>query len=45
VVSGRLPAGLKMAKYFGVQSTEITGTLTTVETRVFTAQVTDGAGN
>ncbi len=45
VVSGKLPAGLKMAKFFGVESTEITGTPTTVETSTFTAQVTDGAGD
>ena len=44
VVSGKLPAGLKMAKFFGVESTEITGTPTTVETKTFTVQVTDGAG-
>src|SRR5712691_6198324 len=44
VVSGKLPAGLKMAKFFGVESTEITGTPTKVETSTFTVQVTDGAG-
>jgi hypothetical protein len=43
VVAGKLPAGLKMARFFGVESTEITGTPTTVETSTFTAQVTDGA--
>src|SRR5439155_22204200 len=45
VVSGKLPAGTKMAKFFGVESTEITGTPTTVESSTFTAQVTDGAVN
>jgi large repetitive protein len=45
VVAGKLPAGLKMAKFFGVESTEITGTPTQVETRDFTVQVTDGAGD
>src|SRR5712691_202479 len=44
VVSGKLPAGLKMAKFFGVESTEVTGTPTKVETKTFTAQVRDGAG-
>jgi large repetitive protein len=44
VVAGKLPAGLKMAKFFGVESTVITGTPTRVETATFTAQVTDGAG-
>src|SRR5712692_10492093 len=45
VVGGKLPAGLKMAKFFGVESTEITGTPTRVEASTFTAQVTDGAGD
>jgi Putative Ig domain len=45
VVVGKLPAGLKMARFFGVESTEITGTPTKVETSTFTAQVTDGAGD
>src|SRR6266568_3115295 len=44
VVDGKLPAGLKMARFFGVESTEITGTPTKVETSTFTARVTDGAG-
>ena len=44
MVTGKLPAGLRMAKFFGVESTEITGTPTTVETKTFTVQVTDGAG-
>jgi hypothetical protein len=45
VVSGKLPAGLKMARFFGVESTEITGTPTKVETNTFTVQVKDGAGD
>jgi Putative Ig domain len=45
VVTGKLPAGLRMAKFFGVESTEITGTPTKVETSTFTAQVADGAGD
>ena len=45
VVSGRLPAGLKMARYYGVESTQITGTPTKVQTSTFTVQVTDGAGD
>ena len=45
VVNGKLPAGLRMAKFFGVESTEITGTPTKTETNTFTAQVTDGARN
>ena len=45
VVSGKLPAGLKMARFFGVESTEITGTPTKVGMSTFTAQVTDGARN
>jgi hypothetical protein len=44
VVSGKLPAGLNMAEFFGVESTEITGTPTTVQVQNFTAQVTDGTG-
>ncbi len=43
LVDGKLPAGLKMARFFGVESTEITGTPTRVETATFTVQVTDGA--
>lgn len=45
VVSGKLPAGLKMARFFGVESTEVTGTPTQAETSTFTARVTDGAGD
>jgi hypothetical protein len=45
LVSGTLPAGLSMAKYYGPDSTQITGTPTTVQTSTFTVQVTDGARN
>ncbi len=45
VVVGKLPAGLKLARFFGVESTEITGTPTKVETSTFTVQVQDGAGD
>jgi hypothetical protein len=44
VVSGKLPTGLNMAKFFGVESTQITGTPTKVEVQTFTVQVTDGTG-
>src|SRR6266567_2556007 len=43
-VSGKLPAGLSMAKFFGVESTEITGTPTKAAAATFTVQITDGAG-
>ncbi|HEU5271254.1 MAG TPA: Ig domain-containing protein [Jatrophihabitans sp.] len=45
IVSGSLPAGLTMARYYSVDSTQITGTPTTVQTSTFTVQVTDGARN
>ena len=45
IISGRLPSGLQMAKSFGVLSTVISGTPTTVETTTFTVQVRDKAGN
>ncbi len=45
VVAGHLPAGLDLAKFFGVESTLITGTPTKVETSTFTVQVQDGAGD
>lgn len=44
LVAGHLPAGLDLAKFFGVESTVITGTPTKVETSTFTVQVQDGAG-
>ena len=45
LIAGRLPSGLTMADSFGVQSTSITGTPTTVETTTFTVQVSDQSGN
>lgn len=45
IVDGKLPAGLKMERSFGVQSTVITGTPTRVGTYTFTVQVRDAAGN
>ena len=45
VVSGKLPFGLKMARSFGAQSTQISGTPTRAETSTFTVQVKDGAGS
>jgi len=44
VISGTLPAGLTMPSSFATMSTVITGTPTTVQTKTFTVQVTDGAG-
>lgn len=45
VIAGSLPNGLTMASDFGVQSTLISGTPTTVQTRTFTVEVRDPAGN
>ena len=45
LIAGRMPAGLTMATDFGVQSTSVTGTPTTVETQTFTVQVRDQSGN
>jgi putative Ig domain-containing protein len=45
VIAGSLPNGLTMATDFGVQSTLISGTPTTVQTRTFTVEVRDPAGN
>lgn len=44
VISGTLPAGLTMPSSFATMSTVITGKPTTVQTKTFTVQVTDGAG-
>lgn len=44
VIAGRVPVGLAFASAFGVQSTVISGTPTTVGTSTFTVQVQDGAG-
>jgi hypothetical protein len=45
LIAGRMPAGLTMATDFGVNSTSVTGTPTTVETQTFTVQVRDQSGN
>jgi Putative Ig domain len=45
IVEGKLPAGLKMERSFGVQSTLIAGTPTRVGTSTFTVQVKDAAGS
>lgn len=42
IVDGSLPKGLKMEKFFGVQSTLIHGKPTQVGTSTFTVQVDDG---
>jgi len=44
VVSGKLPAGLTMATSYGIQSTVVFGTPTTLQTTAFTVQVRDSAG-
>ena len=44
VIAGSLPSGLTMANFFGVESTIISGTPTTVQTRTFTVEVRDGTG-
>jgi hypothetical protein len=43
VATDQLPASLTMARYYGMYSTQITGTPTEVETRTFTVQVRHGA--
>jgi hypothetical protein len=45
LVAGQLPNGLQMAKSFGVQSTVVSGTPTTVQTTTFTVEVRDQAGH
>ena len=45
VVSGRLPNGLSMASSFGVQSTVVSGTPTTLGTSSFIVQVQDQTGH
>jgi hypothetical protein len=45
VVVGSLPAGLSMIKSFGVSSGAITGTPTRAESKTFTIEVRDPAGN
>src|SRR5258707_9356160 len=44
IVSGVLPAGLTMATSYGIESTVLFGTPTTVQTTAFTVQVQDSAG-
>jgi hypothetical protein len=44
IVSGALPAGLTMATSYGIESTIVYGTPTTVQTTAFTVQVRDSAG-
>src|SRR5258708_10969407 len=44
IVSGKLPAGLTMATSYGIESTVVSGTPTTVQTSAFTVQVRDSAG-
>ena len=44
IVSGTLPQGLTMARSYGIESTVISGTPTTVQTTSFTVQVQDSAG-
>src|SRR5260370_22642737 len=44
VIAGKLPDGLTMASFYGVQSTIISGTPTTLQTTTFTLQVKDNTG-
>lgn len=44
VIAGKLPDGLTMASYYGVQSTIIYGTPTKLQTANFTVQVKDNTG-
>jgi hypothetical protein len=41
IVAGALPDGLQMAKFFGVQSTIITGVPTRIQTATFTVEARD----
>src|SRR5438552_222657 len=45
LVSGKLPSGLSMASSFGVNSTVVSGTPTTLGTSAFTVQVQDQTGH
>lgn len=45
LVSGKLPSGLSMASSFGVNSTVVSGTPTTLGTSSFTVQVQDQTGH
>jgi len=44
VIAGKLPDGLTMASFYGVQSTIISGTPTKLQTTNFTVQVKDNTG-
>jgi Putative Ig domain len=44
IVSGKLPVGLTMATSYGIESTVVYGTPTTVQTTMFTVKVQDSAG-
>ena len=44
VIAGKLPDGLTMASFYGVQSTIISGTPTRLQTATFTVQVKDNTG-
>src|SRR5258708_36984611 len=44
VIAGKLPDGLTMASFYGVQSTIISGTPTKLQTTTFTVQVKDNTG-
>src|SRR5258707_3065376 len=44
VIAAKLPDGLTMASFYGVQSTIISGTPTTLQTTTFTVQVKDNTG-
>ena len=44
VIAGKLPDGLTMASFYGVQSTIISGTPMTLQTTTFTVQVKDNTG-
>src|SRR5437764_8645344 len=45
LIAGSVPAGLTLARSFGVQSTSLSGTPTTVQTSNFTVQVADQTGH
>jgi hypothetical protein len=45
VVAGSVPAGITVAKSYGAQSTEISGTPTQAQTSTFTLQVQDTTGH
>jgi hypothetical protein len=45
VIAGSVPAGITVARSYGAQSTEISGTPTQVQTSTFTLQVQDTTGH